>query len=158
MSAAIPDSGGVINGCWTARTGALRVIDTAVAGSACTSKESPISWSQRGPAGDPGPSGAPGVDGAPGADGADGTTPATYFRRASASSGASTVTVTCDPGDVLTGGGANTDGTLVDSNPFAYVAPGEFVPQNPDVPFGWFVSKSGGSQATAYAICSDTAP
>ncbi len=41
------------------------------------------------------------------------------------------VTVTCDPGDVLTGGGANTDGTVVDSFPFAYVAPGEFHPAEP---------------------------
>src|SRR5207253_11437690 len=73
--ATIPDAGGVIHGCY-ARSGALRVIDSAT--TACTSKETALSWNQTGPqglagpagpAGPPGPQGAPGPAGPPGVSG-----------------------------------------------------------------------------------------
>jgi hypothetical protein len=78
--AAIPDSSGVIHGCYTNRVGVLRVIDPS-AGQSCTSLETPIQWSQKGPKGDAGPTGSagpkgdrgdPGPAGPAGADGRDG--------------------------------------------------------------------------------------
>jgi hypothetical protein len=58
--ATIPDSSGVIHGCFSTKTGALRVIDTG-ANQSCTSREQPLSWNQQGP---PGPPGPPGTGGA----------------------------------------------------------------------------------------------
>jgi hypothetical protein len=55
--AAIPGSDGVISACYEKRTGLLRVID-AEAGKQCLRFESPISWNQEGPKGDPGEPGA----------------------------------------------------------------------------------------------------
>jgi hypothetical protein len=72
--AAIPGGSGVINGCYEKRTGILRVIDVE-AGKRCLSIETPISWSQQGPQGEPGPQGERGVQGEqglPGERGADG--------------------------------------------------------------------------------------
>ena len=59
--AAIPDSGGVIHGCYK-RNGAVRIIDPS-AGDACSKPEASLDWNQRGPKGDPGPPGPPGVGG-----------------------------------------------------------------------------------------------
>jgi hypothetical protein len=42
--ASIPDSNGVIHGCYVKTTGKLRVIDSA--GNECLSSEKPLSWSQ----------------------------------------------------------------------------------------------------------------
>jgi hypothetical protein len=72
--ATIPDSGGVIHGCYQKDVGTLRVIDPS-AGDTCLASEIPISWSQTGPAGPQGPQGAPGQNGAPGANGKDGVSP-----------------------------------------------------------------------------------
>ena len=73
--AAIPNSAtGVINGCFEKHTGLLRVIDVE-AGKSCTRWETAISWSQRGPQGEPGPqgeTGAQGLQGENGEAGADG--------------------------------------------------------------------------------------
>jgi hypothetical protein len=54
--AAIPDSSGVIHGCYTNRGGILSVIDPS-AGQTCSSLQTPIAWNQQGPKGDPGPQG-----------------------------------------------------------------------------------------------------
>ena len=59
---AIPDSAGVLHGCYSGKDGALRLIDTA-AGQRCSKKETAVSWNQ---AGTPGPRGAPGPAGAAG--------------------------------------------------------------------------------------------
>jgi hypothetical protein len=56
--ATIPDSDGVIHGCYARNNGALRVIDT---GQACTTKETGLNWNQTGPAGPQGPAGPAGV-------------------------------------------------------------------------------------------------
>lgn len=64
--AAIPDSGGQINGCYDAK-GNLRVVDPA---GSCANKETPLSWAQQGPKGDTGPAGPKGDTGPAGADGA----------------------------------------------------------------------------------------
>jgi hypothetical protein len=69
--AAIPGASGVISGCYEKRTGLLRVIDTQ-AGAKCLSFETPITWNQRGPKGDPGPPGAAGAAGPQGERGLQG--------------------------------------------------------------------------------------
>ena len=55
--AAIPETDGVIHGCYAKHNGALRVIDTST-GAACKGNEVALPWSQSGPPGPPGPSGA----------------------------------------------------------------------------------------------------
>ena len=75
--AAIPDSTGKIEGCYTKVAGILRVIDKAKQ-EKCTAYESSISWNQQGrqgpigPAGPAGPAGRDGTLGPPGLDGAPG--------------------------------------------------------------------------------------
>ena len=69
--AAIPGAGGVISGCYDAKTGALRVID-AQAGKTCSKLEAQISWNQIGPQGLPGAAGPKGDKGDPGAQGLPG--------------------------------------------------------------------------------------
>src|SRR6476469_2163573 len=64
--AAIPGDGGVINACYGKVGGVVRVIDTAKREKCATGLESPLSWNQQGPKGDPG---------TPGVAGANGTSP-----------------------------------------------------------------------------------
>jgi hypothetical protein len=80
--ATIPDSNGVIHGCYQKNVGNLRVIDPSE-GESCRPSEIPISWSQtgptgsqgaQGPTGDTGTAGAAGATGATGAAGATGAT------------------------------------------------------------------------------------
>jgi hypothetical protein len=55
--AAIPDGAGTIHGCYDKNTGQLRVTDSATnQPKGCTTKESPLTWNQQGPQGDPGES------------------------------------------------------------------------------------------------------
>jgi hypothetical protein len=68
--AAIPGSSGVINGCY-GQSGLLRVIDSE-ANAACNNSETPISWSQQGPPGEPGQQGERGPQGERGALGEQG--------------------------------------------------------------------------------------
>lgn len=58
--AAIPDTNGVIHGCYDGG-GHLRVIDTA--SKSCTAKETAIQWAERGPMGPAGPQGVQGPAG-----------------------------------------------------------------------------------------------
>jgi hypothetical protein len=67
--AAIPDSDGVIHGCYTKVGGVLRVIDTAKGQRCLTSVEVPLTWNERGLRGDRGPAGADGAQGPQGASG-----------------------------------------------------------------------------------------
>ena len=60
--ATIPDGGGVIHACYQKNQGTLRVIDTDKA-QTCASSESPLTWSQTGPQGQPGQQGPPGPTG-----------------------------------------------------------------------------------------------
>ena len=69
--AAVPDADGLIHGC-IGRDGTLRVVDPTAADrrlSACTDRETAISWNQEGPQGVQGPPGAQGEKGDPGAQG-----------------------------------------------------------------------------------------
>jgi hypothetical protein len=74
--AAIPDSSGVIHGCYQRNVGNLRVIDSG-AGDSCRPSEIAISWSQTGPVGPVGPQGPKGDTGATGPQGPKGETGAT---------------------------------------------------------------------------------
>jgi hypothetical protein len=79
-----PDSSGVLHGCVSTRTGALRVVRTSGschhvrrrAGRLVNPGEFPISWNQQGPRG---PQGLPGVEGQPGARGPAGTVDSSQY-------------------------------------------------------------------------------
>ena len=60
--ATIPDSNGVIHGCYQKKQGTLRVIDTDQA-QTCSSSETQLDWNQTGPQGQPGQQGPPGPTG-----------------------------------------------------------------------------------------------
>lgn len=66
--ASIPDSGGVIHGCYQTGTGALRVVDSNV-GQTCKANEQGLNWNQTGPQGPQGPQGLQGVQGPEGQQG-----------------------------------------------------------------------------------------
>ena len=71
--AAIPGSGGVINGCYDKQSGQLRVTDPqAGTPKSCTDKETALDWNQQGPQGIQGPKGEPGAQGVPGPQGPQG--------------------------------------------------------------------------------------
>jgi hypothetical protein len=70
--ASIPDSIGVIHGCYAKSSGGLRVIDTG-SGQHCLPSEVAISWSQRGPTGPIGSKGDTGNKGDTGATGPTGS-------------------------------------------------------------------------------------
>src|SRR5918992_4806707 len=61
--AAIPDSSGVIHGCYGKSNGQLRVVNAA---GDCKNNETAINWNQRGPQGPVGPRGHTGPQGPPG--------------------------------------------------------------------------------------------
>jgi Collagen triple helix repeat (20 copies) len=67
--AAIPDSNGVIHGCYTTASGSLRVVN---ASSECFVTETPLDWGVEGPAGAAGSQGPQGVPGAAGIQGPTG--------------------------------------------------------------------------------------
>jgi hypothetical protein len=75
-SASIPDSGGVIHGCYkpisNGSVSQLGVIDTALPGGTCPKGETALSWNQTGPQGPAGPVGATGATGLTGPEGAVG--------------------------------------------------------------------------------------
>ncbi len=68
--ASVPDSDGVIHGCY-AKDGSLRVVDTD-ASQSCDKKETSLTWNQTGPAGPVGATGATGETGATGPAGPPG--------------------------------------------------------------------------------------
>jgi hypothetical protein len=68
--AAIPGSDGVVNACYSKKSGAVRLVK---AGKKCNKGEKATSWSQEGPAGPAGPAGPQGAQGAQGSQGVAGT-------------------------------------------------------------------------------------
>jgi hypothetical protein len=77
--AAIPDSNGLIKGCYQSSSGTLRVIGSnpTVGGGKCSSTEKSLNWNQTGPKGATGargPTGANGTNGTTGTTGAVGVT------------------------------------------------------------------------------------
>jgi hypothetical protein len=95
--ASIPDSNGVIHGCYVKTTGKLRVIDSG--GKGCQAGEKPLNWSQSGVTGTMGPTGPTGPTGATGATGPTGATGATG---AIGETGATGATGASDGGDGIT--------------------------------------------------------
>src|SRR5215831_13289598 len=73
--ASIPDSSGVIHGCYQKNSGNLRVVDPST--DTCLPSEVGLNWSQTGPTGPTGPKGATGATGQTGQTGAAGATGAT---------------------------------------------------------------------------------
>ena len=69
-SASIPDSAGVIHGCFKPTTSGsmspLGVIDTALPGGTCPKGQTALSWNQKGPQGPAGPAGPVGPVGSAG--------------------------------------------------------------------------------------------
>src|SRR4051812_23167452 len=57
-AASIPDANGLFHACYQKSSGGMRIIDTAV--DSCRNTETEVTWSQKGPAGQPG---APGQAG-----------------------------------------------------------------------------------------------
>ena len=97
--ASIPGPGGVIKACYSKSTGSLRALDS---NKSCSRKhERTLSWNQRGPQGLRGLQGTQGDRGSSGAPGA--TT--VVVRYATNTDSAAETDVSCDPGEVATGGG-----------------------------------------------------
>ncbi len=115
--ATVPDSGGVIHGCYANANGALRVVDNP---SSCKSNETALPWNEagvQGLQGIQGPPGIPGKDGAPGIQGPPGVVAGlgTNTGGAAAGNGA-----TCTLGQVLlsaspvvTAGGVAANGQIL---------------------------------------------
>jgi hypothetical protein len=127
--ASIPDSVGVIHGCYDNK-GTLRVIDTQ-AGGACKNNETPISWSQSGPQGPPGENGTNGTNGVSGYEqvaGSDVTLNQTIGEQSSV--------VFCPAGKKVIGGGYLVDGSGSggDSSPFAITENGPQTTSGKDGP------------------------
>lgn len=85
--ASIPDSNGVIHGCYSKTSGALRVIDTG-RGQRCGSTELALQWNQTGPKGPTGLKGQQGVRGPTGQVGSKGSTGQQGSRGATGPTGA----------------------------------------------------------------------
>jgi hypothetical protein len=127
----------------------------------CKKGDKKLKWNERGRQGSQGPQGARGVQGATGLQGPTGdmglTGPpgasgATHVVVRSATNGVSSnvVDVSCDPGEVATGGGGQTFGvdSLAQSDPLTAVDGGP--------PTGWEIIDSTGAAAgklVAYVIC-----
>ena len=137
--AAIPGSGGVINGCYGKQTGILRVID-GEAGKSCLSFETPFNWNQQGPKGDPGAPGARGERGPAG--------PAMTVVRVGAL-GQSVSLAHCLIGEVATGGGGQASGAgPALSHSLPLTAAGSTTPT------GWIARTSDPDGfVQAYAVC-----
>jgi hypothetical protein len=178
VQAAIPDSSGVINGCYQKNVGNLRVIDPS-AGDSCRPSEIAISWSQTGPQGLQGPQGPKGDTGATGATGPQGpkgdtgaTGPqgpkgdtgatgapgglnAVVTRDALGTANGSNVDVFCNSGETAVGGSVNIipdgTGTVITSRPV-----GDTFGDSPDngTPFiGWRGVGSGGGLLVVHVFC-----
>jgi hypothetical protein len=144
--ASIPDSGGVIHGCYTTLGGGLRVIDTDL-GQKCKSKETALTWSQTGPQGLAGPAGPQGDAGAQGPVGPPGPEgPPGSFSRIVVVSPIGTAT---DNGTALLDAMSEIDGASV-SNPYLlFIEPGIYDLGEQTLEMRPFVSMEGsGPKAT----------
>jgi hypothetical protein len=150
--AAIPDSGGVINGCYGNQSGNLRVVDLEA--DACHNAETPISWNQHGPPGPQGPAGLQGPAGEPGPRGEPGVS-GWEVRREEFVIGTHDfplrlqLTVLCSQGKVPLSGGFD----VVSDRTHVFAS-------GPFLGLGWQVAivKEAGSpgiNAVAWAICAD---
>jgi hypothetical protein len=125
----VPDRGGVFHGCVSNQTGVLRVVKSASSCRKARGRRHPgefaVAWNQKGQPGAKGINGVKGINGAKGSTGprgptgVNGTNGATKVtvKKASGSpakEGAlSQVAVTCNPGEQVTGGGAEVDDDVI---------------------------------------------
>ena len=100
VQASIPDSGGVIHGCYQKNGGTLRVIDSSA--DSCRSSEVSLNWNQTGPKGATGARGATGATGPTGISGYQVVTANSPFDNTDYK----TVTAVCPAGQRILGGGA----------------------------------------------------
>lgn len=168
--ASIPDSSGVIHGCYT-KSGALSVVDSATM--TCPKGSTSLNWSQTGPAGPAGPAGADGATGPAGPQGPAGPPAGANetrffatktFPTGQAPGTSESESVGCPSGQAATGGGFALGGS---SDPMVQE---KWIPiannmSNLDTPpDGWNVTliMTGTSytafnlsyQLTAYVLCS----
>jgi Collagen triple helix repeat (20 copies) len=120
--ASIPDSTGVIHGCYTTGTGQLRVYDSqSSTAKKCSSNERALTWNQQGPQGAQGPQGPQGAQGpqgpqgpqgAAGQDGKDGVSGyhmAQNFQSVGGSGTTVSLDASCGPDNSVLGGGYEID-------------------------------------------------
>jgi hypothetical protein len=158
--AAIPDSMGVIHGCYDTKVGGLRVINAPTA--SCSAKETAITWNQTGPPGPAGatgpqgpqgPQGPAGPQGSPGPQGMPGIS--NYNIVTSIDDGSSTTwQVNCPAGQLALGGGWDNNGnaTAMNSSAPLNAVPGANGQQ------GWIVSTAPNAYVKGmmvYAICAN---
>jgi len=165
--AAIPDSSGVIHGCYDNQSGKLRASDPEDdLPKACANGETSLSWNQQGPQGVPGPQGPEGPKGDTGDVGPQGPPGVSGYVRQRAFSltndhDLKTVTAHC-PGDKKVLGG----GSSISSSLGAFFR-GHILNDNPTTDNdGWFVMMRESSETgndviwslSVYAVCADVAP
>jgi hypothetical protein len=166
--ASIPDSGGVIHGCYHPQANGastpLGVIDTALPSGHCPGGWTEIDWGQTGPAGATGPAGPAGPSGPQGDTGMEGPAGNYTFYTAQTNDYVPPATSTYDVlaqcnsgGDIATGGGfdINAGGgfpgvTVASSVPLT--------PSNGQPPYGWEAifnntNSSGEVEVHVYAVC-----
>jgi hypothetical protein len=157
--AAIPDSSGVINGCYQKNVGNLRVIDSS-AGDSCRPSEIAIRWSQTGPQGPPGPQGPTGPQGPKGDTGATGLQGPVGPQGPKGDTGATGAQGPIGPkGDTgATGpqGPIGPQGPKGDTGPAGPAGPpGQIGLANQTCPTGAFVT---GFDAVGHIVCSNVTP
>jgi hypothetical protein len=139
--AAIPDSSGVIHGCYQ-KNGNLRVIDSS-SEKGCRPSEKPLSWSQTGPRGLTGSTGPTGATGTSGVSGYEVVSQTKSFTVNAGIAGALALSLGvtfCPTGKVVIGGGA--EGTQAAGVP-AVVSDDHPVRTSASDPYtGWEVSIS----------------
>jgi len=158
--ASIPDSGGVIHGCYKAnasgKRASLGVIDTALSGGVCPSGQTEVDWNQTGPTGPAGATGATGPAG-PSTAGPDGLG-VTVEVGAEASGGVATAE--CPSAEPFVVGGGGTDGP---GEPIDYSVPWDFTTsdtinnaaENTTDQYGWrIIADQESYPVYAFAICS----
>jgi Collagen triple helix repeat (20 copies) len=172
--AAIPDSSGVINGCYDNVSGELRVFDSDDGEpKGCTRKETQLDWSRQGPQGPPGPQGPQGATGPQGPSGATGPQGAvgpqgppglsgyllvTVFTESSAADNRG-ATAECPSGRKVLGGGGRIASPVGEHQRGVYIAD-----SNPSGTDAWIVTASESVEngavwgLTAYAICAVVVP
>jgi hypothetical protein len=159
--AAIPDSKGVIHGCYQKKKGTLRVVSSE---SKCKKKrEKAISWNQKGATGGPGIQGAQGVAGK---NAATSITIRTFLANFAGNGTLGEAGATCNAGEKLIGGGGGwvdnanpatsyqLSGTVSDSSPASI---GDAPIAEGDTPDEWHVSgrntTGANARMLAYAVC-----
>ena len=152
-SASIPDSAGVIHGCYkpTSNGGVspLGVVDTALPGGTCPKGQTALSWNQTGPQGPAGAAGPAGPSTA-GQGGLD----VIVVQGQPDGSGRATATCPADHPYVLSGGSSQPSGSIAAEFPF--MGNGNGTGEEPGSGNGWEAQNStypNGPGIEAYAIC-----